>query len=88
LRQAIADHYRRHFGEQLDPDHICVTSGATEALGAMILSTVEPDDEVIIFTPPTTVMPLWCGGRARRPREVALQPPYWTDRRETRSNPL
>jgi N-succinyldiaminopimelate aminotransferase len=51
LRQAIADHYDRHFGQSLDPDHICVTSGATEALGAMILATVEPGDEVIIFTP-------------------------------------
>ena len=49
--EAIADHYRRHFGQQLDPDHICVTSGATEALAAMILATVEPGDEVIIFTP-------------------------------------
>ena len=51
LREAVAAHYGRHFGQQLDPDHICVTSGATEALGAMILSTVEPGDEVIIFTP-------------------------------------
>ena len=32
-------------------DHVCVTSGATEALGAAILATVEPGDEVIIFTP-------------------------------------
>ncbi len=51
LREAIADHYRRHFGQQLDPHHICVTSGATEALGAMILSAINPGDEVIIFTP-------------------------------------
>src|SRR3954452_13668141 len=51
LREAIAAHYGRHHGQQLDPDHVCVTSGATEALGAMILSGVEPGDEVIILTP-------------------------------------
>ena len=34
-----------------DRRHVCVTSGATEALGAAILATVEPGDEVIIFTP-------------------------------------
>ena len=33
------------------PDHVCVTSGATEALGAAILATIQPGDEVIIFTP-------------------------------------
>ena len=46
LRKAIAEHYGRHFGQQLDPENICVTSGATEALGAMILATVETGDEV------------------------------------------
>ena len=40
LREAIADHYRRHFGQQLGPEDICVTSGATEALAACILATV------------------------------------------------
>jgi len=77
LRQAIADHYRRHFGQQLDPDHICVTSGATEALGAMILSTVEPDDEVIIFTPAYDSYAPMVRRAGATPREVALQPPYW-----------
>lgn len=51
LRQAIADHYRRHFGQELDAEHITVTSGATEALGAAILATVSPGDEVILFAP-------------------------------------
>ena len=75
LRQAIADHYRRHFGQQLDPDHICVTSGATEALGAMILSAVEPGDEVIIFTPAYDSYAPMVRRAGATPREVALQPP-------------
>jgi len=83
LREAIADHYDRHFGQQLDPDHICVTSGATEALGAMILATVKPGDEVIIFTPAydSYAPMIWRAGAT--PREVALRPPNWRIERET-----
>lgn len=77
LRQAIADHYARHFGQQLDPDHICVTSGATEALGAMILGTVEPGDEVIIFTPAYDSYAPMIRRAGAIPREIALQPPEW-----------
>jgi N-succinyldiaminopimelate aminotransferase len=77
LRQAIADHYGRHFGQQLDPNHVCVTSGATEALGAMILSTVEPGDEVIIFTPAYDSYAPMIRRAGGTPREVALQPPGW-----------
>jgi N-succinyldiaminopimelate aminotransferase len=77
LRQAIADHYGRHFGQQLDPDHVCVTSGATEALGAMILATVEPGDEVIIFTPAYDSYAPMIRRAGAKPREVALQPPGW-----------
>ena len=77
LRQAIADHYRRHFGQLLDPDHICLTSGATEALGAMILSAVEPGDEVIIFTPAYDSYAPMVRRAGATPREVALQPPLW-----------
>jgi aspartate/methionine/tyrosine aminotransferase len=77
LRQAIADHYARHFGQQLDPDHVCVTSGATEALGAMILATVEPGDEVIIFAPAYDSYAPMIRRAGGKPREVALQPPGW-----------
>jgi len=51
LRQTVADHYNRHFGQALEPHNVCVTSGATEALASCILATVTPGDEVIIFAP-------------------------------------
>lgn len=82
LREAIAAHYARHFGQQLDPDHICVTSGATEALGAMILSVVEPGDEVIIFTPAYDSYSPMIRRAGATPREVALQPPHWRIERQ------
>src|SRR4029078_11657867 len=41
-REAVAPHYNRHHGQNLAAEHVCVTSGATEALGAAILATVSP----------------------------------------------
>ena len=86
LRQAIADHYGRHFGQQVELDHICVTSGATEALGAMILATVERGDEVIIFSPAYDSYAPMIRRAGGIPREVALRPPHWRIERETLSS--
>ena len=77
LRQAVANHYQRHFGQQLDADHVCVTSGATEALAAMILATVEPGDEVIVLTPAYDSYAPMIRRAGATPREVALRPPTW-----------
>ena len=44
LREAIAAHYGRHHGQQLDASQICVTSGATEAIGAAILASCTAGD--------------------------------------------
>jgi N-succinyldiaminopimelate aminotransferase len=82
LRQAIADHYNRHFGEALEPDHICVTSGATEALGACILATVSPGDEVIVFTPAYDSYAPMIRRAGGKVREIALKPPGWRIDRE------
>jgi N-succinyldiaminopimelate aminotransferase len=45
LREAVAAHYGRHHGLDVTAEQVCVTSGATEALAAAILATLEPDDE-------------------------------------------
>ena len=82
LREAISAHYGRHFDQKIDPDHICVTSGATEALGAMILSVVEPGDEVIIFTPAYDSYAPMIRRAGATPREIALRPPGWRIERE------
>lgn len=77
LREAVAAHYRRHFGQHLTADHVCVTSGATEALGAAILSTIEPGDEVIIFTPAYDSYAPMIRRGGGTPVEVVLRPPEW-----------
>lgn len=77
LREAIAAHYNRHQGLGLDAEHICVTSGGTEALGACILAVVEPGDEVIIFTPAYDSYAPMIRRAGGTVREVALRPPEW-----------
>ncbi|GAA1972248.1 pyridoxal phosphate-dependent aminotransferase [Isoptericola halotolerans] len=52
LRRAIADHQRRHYGLDVDPDtEVLATTGATEALTAAILALTGPGDEVITLEP-------------------------------------
>ena len=77
LREAIAAHYQRQFDQQLDASHVCVTSGATEALGAAILATIRPGDEMILFTPAYDSYAPMIRRAGATPVEVALQPPGW-----------
>ncbi|WP_030898738.1 pyridoxal phosphate-dependent aminotransferase [Streptomyces sp. NRRL F-5126] len=52
LRTAVADHQRRFYGLDFDPDtEVLVTAGATEAIAAAMLALLEPGDEVIAFEP-------------------------------------
>ena len=82
LREAVAAHYSRQHGLELAPDNVCVTSGATEALGAAILATVEPGDEVIIFTPAYDSYAPMIRRAGGMPVEVPLQPPAWRIERD------
>jgi N-succinyldiaminopimelate aminotransferase len=83
LREAVAEHYRRRQGLDLDwRTEVTVTSGATEALAACFLSLISPGDEVVLFQPLyDCYLPMVrrAGGVARL---VRLQPP---DFRLTRS---
>jgi aspartate/methionine/tyrosine aminotransferase len=82
LREAVAAHYARHFGQHLSAAHVCVTSGATEALGAAILASVEPGDEVIVFAPTYDSYAPMIRRAGGTPVEVALQAPQWRIERE------
>ena len=78
LRQAVAAHYQRTQGLDLDwRSEVTVTSGATEALAAAFLALVEPGDEVVVFQPVyDAYLPLIrrAGGV---PKLVRLSPPHW-----------
>jgi N-succinyldiaminopimelate aminotransferase len=78
LRQAVADHYARFQGLDLDgPNEVVVTSGATESLAAAILGLIAPGDEVVMFQPLyDAYLPLVRMAGAV-PRFVRLEPPHW-----------
>ena len=52
LRQAIARHQHRFYGQTVDPDRdVLVTAGATEAIAATLLALLEPGDEIVVLEP-------------------------------------
>jgi len=78
LRQAVAGHYARTQGLDLDwKTEVTVTSGATEALACAFLALIAPGDEVVMFQPLyDSYLPMVkrAGGVARLAR---LEPPHW-----------
>jgi N-succinyldiaminopimelate aminotransferase len=78
LRQAVAAHYARTQGLDLDwEDEIVVTSGATEALAAAFLSLISPGDEVVLFQPLYDAYLPMVKRAGGVPKLVRLAPPHW-----------
>jgi aspartate/methionine/tyrosine aminotransferase len=78
FRQAIAEKAGPYLGIKINPDtEITVTCGATEAMAAVMLATINPGDEVIVFEPyyenygPDAII------AGAVPRYVTLHPPEW-----------
>ena len=52
LREAVSGHQQRFYGLTPDPEtEVIITTGATEAIAAAILSLTGPGDEVLTFEP-------------------------------------
>jgi N-succinyldiaminopimelate aminotransferase len=51
LVTAIIRHQQRHYGIDLAPEEVVVTTGATEAIAAAVLGLVDPGDEVVVCEP-------------------------------------
>jgi len=51
LVDAVVRHQQRHYGLDVSPDQVVVTTGATEAIAGAILGLVDPGDEVVVFEP-------------------------------------
>jgi aminotransferase len=79
LRDAIASDYTRRYGVRVVADEqITVCCGSTEAMMAVMLSSIDPGDEVIIFEPfyenyaPDAIL------AGAQPTYVRLHAPDWT----------
>jgi aspartate/methionine/tyrosine aminotransferase len=78
LREAVARHYARFQGLDLDwRTEVTVTSGATEALACCFLALIEPGDEVVLFAPVYDAYAPMVRRAGGAPRLVRLAPPDW-----------
>jgi len=78
VKQAVADHAARFYGQSLDPlTQVLITAGATEAMFAAILGLTDPGDEIIVFQPvyDSYVPNAHMAGVV--PRYVTLRAPEW-----------
>ncbi|MFN7133397.1 MAG: aminotransferase class I/II-fold pyridoxal phosphate-dependent enzyme, partial [Myxococcales bacterium] len=92
LRRAIAEHSRRFYGMDVDPDTmVTVTSGATEAIFDTIVGLIDPGDEVVLFEPFYDSYDASVTMAGGVPRHVPLRPPdaahpsWWFDEAELRA---
>lgn len=78
LRRAIAAHAKRFYGFDLDPEtDVVVTSGATEALAASIMSLAGRGGEVVLIEPAYDSYQPIVAAAGATVRYVRLQPPHW-----------
>ena len=84
LRQAVAGHYARTQGLDLDwASEVTITSGATEALAAAFLALIEPGDEVIVIQPFYDAYPPLIRRAGGVVKLVGVRPPGWRFDRAT-----
>jgi aminotransferase len=88
LRQAISAKQSRWWGRPVDSEtEITVACGATEAMIAAMLATVDPGDEVVIFEPFYENYGPDCILSGAVPRYVTLRAPDWSfDEAELRAS--
>ena len=78
LRAAVADHQRRCYGIDVDPDgQVLVTTGATEAIAAALLALCEVGDEVVMFDPSYDSYAAGVAMAGAVRTVVRLHPPDW-----------
>jgi (5-formylfuran-3-yl)methyl phosphate transaminase len=51
LRRAIANHYNRTYGVEVDPKDVVITSGSSPAIFLVLASLLDPGSEIIVSDP-------------------------------------
>jgi N-succinyldiaminopimelate aminotransferase len=76
LRRAVAEHQRRFYGLDYDPDaEVTVHSGATEAIHSTLQALLDPGDEVVLFEPFYDSYPACIALAGAQARVVTLRAP-------------
>ena len=78
LRAAIAEHQRRFYGLEIDPDtQVVVCAGASEALSSAVTALLAPGDEVIALEPYYDLYPAAAALAGARLVPVRISAPDW-----------
>lgn len=79
FREAIAQKTKKFLGVDVDPEtEITVCCGATEGMISALMATLNPDDEVIIFSPFYENYGPDCILSGAQPKYISLNPPDWS----------
>jgi len=73
LRRAIAAHYDREYGVDIDPDRVVVTPGTSPALWLSMAALVDPGEEVVLTDPHYACYPNFVRTVEGRVRTVPLR---------------
>ncbi|HOD16116.1 MAG TPA: pyridoxal phosphate-dependent aminotransferase [Spirochaetota bacterium] len=74
LREEICAFYHREYGVEVSPDRVLVTSGTSPAMLLMMLSILEPDEEVVLSNPHYACYPNFIEAVGGRVAEVRTHP--------------
>ncbi len=74
LREEICAFYQREYGVEVSPDRVLVTSGTSPAMLLMMLSLLEPEEEVILSNPHYACYPNFIEAVGGRVAEVRTHP--------------
>lgn len=77
LHEALATFYKRRQGLALEPAHFVITSGATEAIAAVLLAGLEPGDGVVVIAPAYDAYAPLIRRAGAQVQELSLRPPSW-----------
>ena len=77
LREAVCRFYAERQGLAFEPAQIVITSGATEAIAAILLACLQTGDEAVVVAPAYDAYAPLIRQAGARVREVALRPPLW-----------
>jgi aspartate/methionine/tyrosine aminotransferase len=74
LREEICNHYYKEYGVAIGPEQVLVTSGTSPAMLLMMLSLLNPGDEVVISNPHYSCYPNFIEAVGGRVVEVPTYP--------------
>jgi aspartate/methionine/tyrosine aminotransferase len=77
LREALSGFYSARQGLDFAPEQFVVTSGATEAIAAVLMAAIKPGDGAIVIAPAYDAYAPLIRRAGGKVQEVVLRPPAW-----------